>query len=57
MAQEVEAGTGFSWGFIMADGKFATATPQMLRPADWTGPLHALSTSFPTGTFLDSHTW
>jgi hypothetical protein len=57
MAKEVEAVTGFSWGFIMAGGEVETVPPELLRPADWTGHLNALSTSFPTWTFSDNHTW
>jgi hypothetical protein len=57
MAKEVEAVTGFSWGFTLKDGEVEVAAIRILQSSDWSRHLADMAESFPNWTFSDSHTW
>ena len=57
MAKEVEAVTGFSWGFTMVSGEVEIAPIQILQACDWSRHLTDMTESLPSWKFSDSHTW
>lgn len=57
MAKEVEAVTGFSWGFTMAGGEVEVAPIHVLESCDWSRHLADMAGSFPNWKFSDSNTW
>lgn len=57
MEREVQAVTGFSWGFISSADEVITVPLEGLRPGDWSKHLRTLSGSFPSWAFMDTTTW
>ena len=57
MAREVDAVTGFCWGFTLKDRGVEITPVRILQSSDWSRHLADMAESFPGWKFSDSHAW